>query len=164
MKLPLKGSRAPKGCGSALSVSCNPPNLIKNAVIAKIWSTRGFNLIAKPNKGEEGLTGSELFDAALTGAGLHGQKVFEPGDLWVGDAAGGAQHGGRPGPFHHLQLGAHVDAGEAKRQQVLCKRPGGHKTMSTKETFNSRDSSTGGAFGTFSTSRPKSEVVSLFRL
>lgn len=123
MKLALKGSRTPKGCGSALSVSCNPPNLIKKAVIANIWSTRGFNVIAKPNQRKKRLTRSELFDAALAGAGVHRQEVFEPGDLRVGDATGGAQHGGRSGPLHHLQLRAHVDAGEAKGQQVLCNHP-----------------------------------------
>ena len=67
------------------------------------------------------LTWSELFDAALAAAGVHGQEVFEPGDLRVGDAAGGAQHGGRPRPLHHLQLGTHVYTGEAKWQQVLWK-------------------------------------------
>lgn len=65
------------------------------------------------------LTWSELLDAALAQARVHGQKVFEPGDLRVGDAAGCTQHGGCLRPLHHLQLGPHVDAGEAKWQQVL---------------------------------------------
>lgn len=67
------------------------------------------------------LTWSELFDATLAGGGVDRQEVFEPGDLWVGDATGGAQHGGRPRPLHHLQLGTHVYAREAKWQQVLWK-------------------------------------------
>lgn len=66
------------------------------------------------------LTWSKLFDATLARAGLHGQEVFKPGDLWVRDAAGSAEHGGRPRPLHHLQLGTHVYAREAKWQQVLC--------------------------------------------
>lgn len=79
--------------------------------------------MATADKWKRKPTRSELLDATLAGAGLHGQEVFEPGDLRVRDAAGGTQHGGRPGPFHHLQLGAHVDAGEAERQQVLCNDP-----------------------------------------
>lgn len=67
------------------------------------------------------LTWSELLDTTLAGTGVDRQEVFEPGDLWVGDAAGSTQHGGRPRPFHHLQLGTHVYTGEAKWQQVLWK-------------------------------------------
>lgn len=73
---------------------------------------------------ERNLTRAELLDATLAGAGVHGQEVLEPGDLRVGNAAGGAEHGGGPGALHHLQLGAHVDAGEAEGQQVLWKHPG----------------------------------------
>lgn len=65
------------------------------------------------------LTWSELFDTTLAGTGVDRQEVFEPGDLWVRDAAGSTQHGGRPRPFHHLQLGTHVYTGEAEWQLVL---------------------------------------------
>lgn len=71
-------------------------------------------------------TWSQLLDSPLAERRLHGEEVLEPGDLGIGDPAGGAQHGGGSGSLHHLQLRAHVDAGEAEGQQVLWKTPEGN--------------------------------------
>lgn len=78
------------------------------------------------------LTWSQLFDAALAGAGIDREEVLEPRDLRVGDATGSAQHGGCPCPLHHLQLGTHVYAGEAEWQQVFW-RDGDRKRVQRSE-------------------------------
>lgn len=66
-------------------------------------------------------TWAKLFDAPVAAADVHRQHVLEPGDFWVRVSAGSAQHGGGPGPLDHLQLGTHVDGGEAMRDLGLWK-------------------------------------------
>lgn len=71
------------------------------------------------------LTWSELFDPPIARTGINRQEVFEPGDLRIGVAACSAEHVGCAGAFYHLQLGTHVNVGEALRKQVLCGREKG---------------------------------------
>ena len=53
--------------------------------------------------------------------GVDGEEVFEPGDVGVGVAAGGTEHGGGARSLHHFQLWAHVYGGEPRGQLVLWK-------------------------------------------
>ena len=94
---------------------------------------RSFPLTHKalPLPGAWVLTGAQLFDSAVTCVGVDGQEVLVPGDLWVGVPAGRTQHGGRPGPLHHLELGAHVDVREPGGKQVLCGGGGGQEEERT---------------------------------
>lgn len=52
--------------------------------------------------GENIVTWSQLFDSPVVVTGVDGQEVFEPGNVRVGVAAGGAEHRGGTGAFHHL--------------------------------------------------------------
>lgn len=60
-----------------------------------------------------------MLDAPVAVADVHRKHVLEPGDLRVRVPAGGTQHGGCPGPLHHLQLGGHINVGEAVGDLVL---------------------------------------------
>lgn len=60
-----------------------------------------------------------MFDAPVAAADVHGKHVLEPGDFWVWVSAGGTQHRGCSGLFNHLQLGAHINGGEAVGDLVL---------------------------------------------
>lgn len=91
----------------------------------------------------ECFTWSQLFDAPVAAADVHRQEVFEPVDLRVGVSAGRTQHRGRARPFHNLQLGPHVDGGEAVWDLVLCGKEtrqthisGGRDTEETQAGFS----------------------------
>lgn len=66
-------------------------------------------------------TWTKLFNAAVTAADVHRKHVLEPGDLRVRVSAGSTQHGGSSGPFNHLQLGTHINGGEAMGDLVFWK-------------------------------------------
>lgn len=66
-------------------------------------------------------TWTKLFNAPVAAADVHRKHVLEPGYLRVRVSAGCTQHGGGSGLFNHLQLGTHIDGGEAMGDLVLCK-------------------------------------------
>lgn len=86
--------------------------------------------------GRDCLTWSELFDPPIAHTGINRQEVFEPGDLRVGVTACSAEHVGCASAFHHLQLGTHVNVGEAWRKQVLCGREKGEDGIADFEIIN----------------------------
>lgn len=95
----------------SISMSCGATSKLLNLIKSNcVW-----NLI-KSNR-----TWTKLFNAPIAAADVHRKHVLEPGDLWVRVSAGGTQHGGSSGLFNHLQLGTHIDGGEAMGDLVLWK-------------------------------------------